>query len=167
MIIKKIKIKLMNIPEYHPRQILKQGDIEYDNLKKSIDKYGNVCPIIWNEQTGNIVSGVQRLSIITENKITETDVVVVNLSLPEEKVLNIALNKIDGQWDKDKLKDIFEELENEMDLSLTGFDEMEIESLLQDMEYDLDDFFEDEKNDTQPSKVKEINCPNCGNVIEI
>ena len=80
-------------------------------------------PVIWNRQTGNVVGGHQRLKVLLDMGQTEIDCVVVDLDLPHEKALNIALNKIQGDWDEDKLVAIMADFDAEaFDVSLTGFD---------------------------------------------
>ena len=62
---------------------------------------------------------------------------VVDLGKQDEKALNIALNKISGEWDEEKLAAIFEELNLEgYDVSLTGFDNDAVASLLEAVEAD-------------------------------
>lgn len=58
-------------------------------------------------------------------------------------MLNIALNKISGDWDRPKLKDLLEEIDTgEFDVTLTGFGEQEIEDLMTEfhVEPEEDDF---------------------------
>jgi site-specific DNA-methyltransferase (adenine-specific) len=85
---------------YNPRTITERA---LSGLKNSIDRFGAVSPIVWNERTGNIVGGHQRYKVLLEEGETETDVVVVDLSLDEEMALNIALNNpaIQGDWSDD------------------------------------------------------------------
>ena len=40
--------------DYNPRKDLKPGDPEYEKLKRSIEQFGYVEPVIWNRQTGEI-----------------------------------------------------------------------------------------------------------------
>ena len=87
-------------------------------------------PIVWNKQTGNIVGGHQRLKILQDQGHTEIECVVVDLDETEEKALNVALNKVSGEWDLPKLADLISELDNGIfDITLTGFDAAEIEDL--------------------------------------
>ena len=109
--------------DYNPRKDLQPGDDEYEKLKRSIEEFGYVEPIIWNERTGNVVGGHQRLKVLSELGETEIDCVILELSDMEEKALNVALNKISGNWDKKKLDKLLKELQEEdFDVSLTGFD---------------------------------------------
>lgn len=88
-------------------------------------------PVIWNRQTGNVVGGHQRLKVLLDMGQTEIDCVVVDLDLSHEKALNIALNKIQGDWDEDKLAAIMADFDAEaFDVSLTGFDAGEVDALL-------------------------------------
>ena len=117
--------------EYNPRKDLKPGDPEYEKLKRSITEFGYVEPVIWNKTTGHIVGGHQRAKILIETGVTEIECVVVEMSEEKEKALNVALNKINGEWDKDKLSLLIADLQGaDFDVSLTGFDAAEIDKLL-------------------------------------
>lgn len=142
MIIEKKHIDELLPAEYNPRISLKdENPEEFEKLKKSIETFGIVDPVIWNKRTGYVVGGHQRLSVLKELGYEEIDVSVVDLDDAKEKALNIALNKISGEWDEPKLKDLLEELQlTDIDETLTGFSNDEIEGLME--EIDLDDFFE-------------------------
>ncbi len=162
MRIEKIPIEKLNPAKYNPRKDLKPGDPEYEKLKRSIEEFGYVEPIVWNERTGNVVGGHQRLKILKELGRTEIEVTVVDLDEIKEKTLNLALNKISGDWDMPKLKDLLLELDTgELDIEITGFDEEEIERLMtQFSPIDLD---EDEREEDDEDNSKTIyHCPKCG-----
>jgi hypothetical protein len=90
-----------------------------------------VEPLVWNKQTGNLVGGHQRLKVLKEQGVKEVEVSVVDLEPTKEKALNIALNKAQGEWDFPKLKDLLQEIDTgEFDIGITGFDEQEIEDLM-------------------------------------
>jgi ParB-like chromosome segregation protein Spo0J len=121
----------VNPAPYNPRKDLKPGDAEYEKLKRSIDHWDLVEPLVWNERTGNLVGGHQRLKILKARGDTEVDVSVVNLSEIDEKALNIALNKIHGEWDKRLLADLLQDIDTgDVDLTSTGMDDDEITTLL-------------------------------------
>lgn len=133
MNIEKKNVKDLLPADYNPRKDLKPGDPEYEKLKRSIEQFGYVEPVIWNEQTGRVVGGHQRLKVLIDLGITEVDVVVVSLSTEKEKALNIALNKISGEWDNEKLALVIADLQGaDFDVSLTGFDPEELEDLFRD-----------------------------------
>lgn len=159
MKIETIDISKINPAVYNPRKNLKPGDADYDKLKKSIDEFGCVEPLIWNKRTGNLVGGHQRLKILKERGDKEVEVSVVDLDDQKEKALNIALNKISGDWDMPLLKDLLEELDTgDFDMDLTGFDEKEIEDLMTQFHVPEDnkDIDEDALKDTKNE------CPKCG-----
>lgn len=119
----------MNPAAYNPRKKLKPGDAEYESLKRSIEVFGYVDPIIINSD-GTVIGGHQRLSVLVDLGYTEADVAVVDLSKNDEKALNIALNKIAGEWDTEKLAALLSELDVEgYFLENTGFQRDELEAL--------------------------------------
>lgn len=131
--------------DYNPRKDLKPGDAEYEKLKRSLDQFGYVEPVIWNKNTGRVVGGHQRLKVLIDMGMTEVDCVVVELDEEKEKALNIALNKISGEWDNDKLALLISDLQGaEFDVSLTGFDPDEIDDLFKD---DMKDGIKDDDFD--------------------
>ena len=130
-IIKK-RIADMERAEYNPRVELMPGDDEYEKLKRNIDRFGVVVPVIWNKRTNRVVSGHQRLTVLMNEGVTETDVSVVDLDETAEKQLNIAMNKVTGEWDEVKLKDLYEieGLENNVDAHVDGdFLDSELKSI--------------------------------------
>ena len=133
MNIEKKNVKDLLPADYNPRKDLKPGDPEYEKLKRSIEQFGYVEPVIWNEKTGRVVGGHQRLKVLTDMGITEVDVVVIDMDTEKEKALNIALNKISGEWDTEKLALVIADLQGtDFDVSLTGFDPEELEDLFRD-----------------------------------
>lgn len=116
--------------EYNPRKSLQPGDPEYESLKRSIETFGYVDPIIVNKD-GTVIGGHQRLSVLVDLGYTEVDVAVVDLNKHDEKALNIALNKISGEWDEAKLAAIFSELKLDgYDATVSGFQDDEIASMI-------------------------------------
>lgn len=126
------KISELKPAEYNPRKRLSPGDEEYERLKRSIETFGYVDPIIVNAD-GTVIGGHQRLFVLQDLGYSEADVAVVNLNKRDEKALNIALNKITGEWDDEKLAAIFADLDaSDYDLSLTGFSEDELSGIMVD-----------------------------------
>ena len=141
--------------DYNPRKDLQPGDPDYEKLKRSMREFGYVDPIIWNQQTGHVVGGHQRLKILHDERIEEAECVVVSLDKEKEKALNIALNKISGDWDKDKLALLMTDLQaSDLDVSLTGFDEDEISDLLGTEEDTHDDHFDVDSELNKPTFSK-------------
>ena len=130
MQIEKLKTEQLIPADYNPRKDLKPGDPEYEKLKRSIEQFGYVEPVIWNKTTGKVVGGHQRLKVLLDMGISEVECVVIEMDEEKEKALNIALNKISGEWDKDKLALLITDLQGaDFDISLTGFEPAEIEDL--------------------------------------
>ena len=122
-------INELNPAEYNPRKDLKKGDPEYEKLSKFLEKFDLVEPLVWNRRTGNLVGGHQRLKILKERGDTAVEVSVVDLSLEEEKTLNVGLNNLSGDWDNLKLRTLLNELDD-MYVNLTGFEDQVITNLL-------------------------------------
>lgn len=154
MEIRKVKVIDLRPAEYNPRQDLKPGDREYEKIARSIDEFGYVEPIVWNETTGNIVGGHQRLKILIERGETEVEVSVVRLNEHDEKVLNVALNKITGRWDTGKLTDLLKELQAEGAMEVTGFEDWELDAL--SMQYDhIDDLLNEDFSEFAAKEPKD------------
>ena len=154
MKIEKMKTKNLIPADYNPRKDLKAGDPEYDKLKQSIQEFGYVEPIIWNKTTGRVVGGHQRLKVLLDMGVTEVDCVVIEINEDKEKALNVALNKISGDWDKDKLMLLITDLQGvDFDVSLTGFDAAELDELFKDS---LKEGIEDDEFDVDAELEKPL-----------
>ena len=133
--------------DYNPRVALKPGDPEYENIKNSIEAFGYVDPIIVNSD-GTIIGGHQRYNVLLDLGYDTTQVVVVDATKEQEKALNIALNKITGEWDEEKLCDLLIELDlSDIDMQLSGFTYDELENLK--IKFDNDEAKEDEDFDEE------------------
>lgn len=131
MDMRRLTLSELTPADYNPRKDLQPGDSEYEKLKRSLAEFGYVEPVIWNKTTGHIVGGHQRLKVLADLGYTEVDCVVVELDETREKALNIALNKISGQWDESKLALLIADLDAaDFDAELTGFDEAEIQAMI-------------------------------------
>ncbi|MCI8655482.1 MAG: DNA modification methylase [Clostridia bacterium] len=126
---------------YNPRKDLKPEDEEYQKIKRSITEFGFVNPLIINKDM-TVIGGHQRLKVLQELGYTSVECVIVDLDKQNEKALNIALNKISGDWDTEKLESLLQELQLEdFDVSLTGFGSDEVDDILSDLvETKEDDF---------------------------
>lgn len=139
------KFKDVNRAPYNPRVELKAGMPEYEKLKKSIETFGHVLPMVYNQKSGTLVGGHQTMTVLKDLGKTEAEMSIVDLNEVEEKALNIGLNKISGEWNNDKLIGILNELIEipDFDIDLTGFtlDEIgEIDLQLPTPEVEEDDF---------------------------
>ena len=148
MNIQKVPVSKLKPAKYNPRKDLKPGDPAYEKIKRSMNDFGYVDPIIWNEVTGNIVGGHQRFKVLKAEGAQEIMCVVVHIENPDdEKALNIVLNKATGDWEPVALADLLSELHSAgYDLDSTGFDAAEVNDILsnvhnkdiQDDDFDVD-----------------------------
>lgn len=140
---KKLIIDDLIPASYNPRKKLKPGDSEFEKIKNSITEFGYVDPVIVNKDM-TVIGGHQRLTVLQELGYTEIDCVVIDIDKTKEKALNIALNKISGEWNKELLADLIKDLQSmDYDLGFTGFEPPEIDQLFNDVhdkEIKEDDF---------------------------
>ena len=93
---RRLAIGKIKAAAYNPRRDLGPADAAYQAIARSIDDFGLVDPLVWNERSGNLVGGHQRLKVLRDRGATHVDVSVVDLSPAREKALNLALNKTSG-----------------------------------------------------------------------
>ena len=186
MEIVKVDINELISPEYNPRQIT---DEEMEKLKNSINEFGYVVPIIVNKHNNHIVGGNQRCLALKQLGYTMIDVIYIDEpDINKEKALNIRLNNLSGEWDKNKLQNILDDLKlQEFDVSLTGFD-IEVQKFEfddnppiynvrssdivdmkgEDQEETIDEIYfeipddEPEYDESIADTVESITCPRCG-----
>lgn len=157
---KELPLKELKPAAYNPRKKLKKGDKEYEKIKQSLLKFGYVDPILVNEDL-TVIGGHQRLTVLKDLDYETAKCVIVKLSKEDEKALNIALNKITGQWDEALLADLLLDLqESDFNLDLTGFEPPEIDDILSnvhDKELSEDEFdVEEELNKPTLSRHGDI-----------
>lgn len=143
-----VPINELKKAEYNPRKI---SENEMRRLKKSIQEFGFVDPVIANKRTGReniIIGGHQRIEAAKELGYVTVPVTYVDLDEEKEKMLNTALNRISGEWDEDKLVQLLIDLDKKnADLTLTGFTDREIDRLLTD--------FREGKEEEMPSEIQQ------------
>lgn len=128
-----IKISDLKPAEYNPRKKLKPGDKDYEKIKKSIQEFGFADPLVVNKDM-TVIGGHQRLTVATDLGYTEVPCAIVDVDDDRAKALNIALNKISGEWDERKLYALLQDLEkSSLDLMVTGFEPPEMEQLFNKM----------------------------------
>lgn len=129
LIIRRMRLEDLHPAPWNPRKPLDPSTPMWEHLKDSIEDFGMVEPIVWNERTGNMVSGHRRYDALLAQGEEETDVSVVDLSEHDEMVLGILLNKAKGRWDPEKLIPLLEELKAAGLMEKAGFEEWELEAL--------------------------------------
>lgn len=189
MEIEEININELTPDQNNPRLITKE---EQEHLRTSINHYGLVDPIIIDLSDDNtIIGGHQRYEILREEHpdinlklirhndigwvFNETEFTLKDKN--ERTALNLALNKISGDWDFGKLDNNLVELqESHFNMELTGFDEAELFTLettnefmdnlkddnINNINKELDDIDDQLNNKSK----KEHKCPNCGYILD-
>lgn len=135
---------------YNPRKI---SDEARKKLKANIRRLGVMGGIVWNERTGTLVGGHQKVRILDELQKYDTDtkendylirVEKVNLSEKEEIEQNIFLNNknAQGEYDTDLLAGLIDNIDyklaglDDYDLNLAG---IKIEAFLDDPEDEVEE----------------------------
>lgn len=136
--------------EYNPRTISKE---QLAHLAASMKRFGVVDPIVVNRRAGKrwagakrgdvVVGGHQRLRLVREAGSKTIPAVIVRLAPDNEKLLNLALNRIGGEFDLQKLAGIFKELRGaKSKLEGTGFDEKQLEIAIHQAQLELESSME-------------------------
>ena len=129
-----VAAELLKPAAYNPRKPLRKGSPGYRRLARSLSEFGLVQPIVWNERTGTVVGGHQRLQVLLDEGASAVEVAVVDLPVGQEKALNVALNNanVGSEWDDAKLVSLLGELAAlpDFDATMTGFDAGDLSDLL-------------------------------------
>jgi hypothetical protein len=167
--------------DYNPRELSEKA---LKGLTKSMNQFGDLSGITWNQKTGNLVSGHQRWKKIA-SEVPDLDIVyshddryqiiskkdgylgfdlrVVNWPIEKEKKANISANNhaISGEWDKGQLMLLLGDIKG---LGLDEYAELNLDLLEKDMGFTfLDEWQDPEKSETRqlsgmPGRII-IECP--------
>lgn len=137
------KLQIIEVPvekikeaDYNPRYLSEKAE---EDLTKSLEIYGCTEPLILNMFSGReftLVSGHQRLKILKKLGYKVVPTVSVNLPLEAEVKLNLRMNRNQGEFDINLLRNF------ELDVLLeTGFDESDLSAIWDNnLEIEDDDF---------------------------
>ena len=121
----------------NPRRM---SETQARKLMGSLEAFGAVEPAVFNTQTSELVGGHMRVNAARVLGWATYPTVDVDLTRTEQRQLNLALNRIAGEWDEDKLAEVLWDLkESGADMALTGFEEGELEKLLRSVGPDDDE----------------------------
>lgn len=134
--VRRVKLTKLNPAAYNPRKI---RDEAFEGLSGSIDRFGLISLIIWNERSGNIVGGHQRYKKLMRDGETETDVVVVDLDHDDEVALNIVLNspQIRGDFTKEVVG-LLERVEVEIGSAFNDMGLSDLHNYIKRLKFDKD-----------------------------
>ena len=142
----------------NPRRI---SDSELESLTRSIEQFGFVDPVIARSEDKTVIGGHQRLLAARRLGLKTVPVRLVDLSPEKARLLNLALNKISGDWDREMLARFLADLQpvEDIDLTLSGFGDDEIAKLLKSLDsrerrqrvesFDLDAALEEAQRSTR------------------
>jgi ParB-like nuclease family protein len=142
---------------YNPRTISQDA---LNGLAASLERFGVVEPIIWNQRSKNIVGGHQRFEVLKQRGDAEAQVIVVDLSDADEKALNVTLNNphIAGSF-TDNLQEILTSLQLG---DAAMLESLRLDNLLVDFSpLDLED-----GGQGALDKKTIVTCPKCGHEFE-
>lgn len=135
-----VRIGWVNRAEYNPRVM---PPAERVKLIASLRAFGFVQPLVARRTDGLLIGGHQRLDawveILRDEGMSPDDIadalipaVLIDATDDDAKVLNIALNKISGEWDTVKLASVLSSIEavSIPRLTLTGFALPEMASVI-------------------------------------
>jgi len=133
-----IKLEQVSIEELRPDPAnpRKISDTELESLTRSIREFGLVDPIIARREDRVVIGGHQRLIAARKCGLKTVPVVFVDITQEQARLLNLALNRISGDWDRDLLGRLLSDLSSiaDIDLSLSGFSDEEFKKHLKRME---------------------------------
>lgn len=106
------------------------------SLQDSLATFGLVETLVFNKRSKTLLGGHQRVGQLVEMHEqagtlsgAEVAVTVVDLDETQEKQLNIALNRVEGEWDLKVLAEVFKGLSRD-EWAITGFEDHDIEPLI-------------------------------------
>ncbi len=131
--IEQVSIDYLAPDPANPRRI---SEAELEALTRSIREFGLVDPIIARKADNTLIGGHQRLLAARRLGLKEVPVIYLDISKEKAQLLNVALNKISGDFDEELLARLLSDLAQtpELDLTLSGFEEKDIRQMLKGLE---------------------------------
>ena len=149
------------IPYARNNKIHSESQIK--KVAASIQEFGFTQPIVIDSKN-SIVIGHCRVKSAELLGMGEVPCFIADdLTKAQISALRITDNKMSelAEWDNEMLGLELQELqESDFDISLTGFDEKDLEYMLDDKEINIDDFFEEAEEREQVEKT--FICEHCG-----
>ncbi len=131
--------EFVRIDKLHPHhKNPRHNDHAVDSIANSIKRFGFTSPIIANKD-GTILAGHTRWKSAKKLNLDTVPVVYVDLSPVDAELLMIADNKLGekADWNTDQLSDLLTGLKEQgEDLDVLGFEQHELDELLEDLDAD-------------------------------
>ena len=127
-------------------------------LENSMKRFGCVEVPVWNEQTGRIVGGHQRIQILLDDGVIEAPVIVVDMDENQERAANLTLNNkaIMGEFD-DPIVDLLVQMEKD---NAELYKALRADDLRKKVDKDL-------QSGTGDTSCSDTNCPYCSHAWKI
>jgi len=129
-----VEVENVDIDSLHPNPANPRriGERELEALTRSLQAFGFVQPVLARKGDSVVIGGHQRLLAARRLGWKTVPVIFLDLSVEQSRLLNLALNKISGEWDTELLARMLADLKpiEDIDLSLSGFSEEELGRLL-------------------------------------
>ena len=164
MLIKKWITKVVKLSDVVPQsnnpRIIDPASLK--GLKASLERFGYVELVVWNERTRHIISGHQRFAVLQQDGITEATMIVVDMSLEDEMGASLTMNNpmIEGEFDEPVMELLGQVESSAPELfKAVRMDELKV-SLDKNMDRNLRDSCTSDSGD---STDWDTECPCCGN----
>ncbi len=129
LVVEMVPIDALRPDPGNPRRI---SAATLDQLEASVAAFGLVQPVLARRADGTVIGGHQRLQVARRRGMTTVPVIWLDLGVDEAHTLNLALNKIEGEWDDDLLARLLVDLSASpvIDVRVAGFDDAELHRIL-------------------------------------
>lgn len=138
----------------------RRNDHVVDTLANAIDEFGFRVPIL-AKSNGLIVDGHLRLKAAKQLGMVKVPVILADdMTESQIRAFRISVNRIGGDWDYDLLATELKAIDlSDVDVMLTGFDENEIERILNGFQPQQ---LSPEEPQAEEQGPKWMTCPHCG-----
>lgn len=152
---KKLRVEYVDIKrlkkwQNNPRTM---PDDQAAALQANLKEFDFADPLVI-DQNNRVVGGHQRLDAAIALGYKQVPCVRRHLTERQFKTLNLALNKISGEWDNEKLAGILDELSKTADIALTGFSDQEVNMIIEGIQKDADSTELEDKVPPLPTKAQ-------------
>lgn len=126
-----------------------------DSIKASLQRFGQAEPLVVRLENSRVIGGNGRVEAMRSLGWTECDVVELDIDETQATALGIALNRTAelAEWDMPALGKLLDSLREEGEVDATGFDDAEIDKLLEELVADL---AEEPGEDSGPSELRPV-----------
>ncbi len=131
VVVEQVRIDALRPDIGNPRHISQD---ELEALERSIREWGLVDPIIARREDASVIGGHQRLIVAKRLGMDTVPVILLDITAEQAKLLGLALNNISGDWDEQLLARLLVDLQDDVDLTLSGFDDHELKDLLRSLD---------------------------------